>query len=236
MGFTLPVALIQTGVGGAVATPAFIALSSSILGAGNNTMTLTKPTGTVSGDILVFYLWKANNFVITPPGSFVVEYDASTTFEGTQHTASCHYKLAGGAEPADYTWSFAGGANTKGGVLMTYRPASVTQLGNSTVEVPMNGGLTSDTHTIPSMNMPIGTMVYAWFFNRTGASVLGGIATPPAGMTQRYFSDFNSAGNSDHGMAIYDEARPVGGPPGTRTLITANSDIRSAGIGISVAA
>ena len=78
---------------------------------GSTTCTVTKPTGTVSGDLLVAAIGKSTTGTPSgvPSGWVVV---TSNTAEKLNNTASSfgngcgfYYKIAGGSEGADYTWT-----------------------------------------------------------------------------------------------------------------------------------
>lgn len=76
--------------------------AASNSGSANN-LTVTKPTGTASGDILLAFWTNAgsNTSTITWPSGFTEEANASQASPDTT-TIRCASKVAGGSEPADY--------------------------------------------------------------------------------------------------------------------------------------
>lgn len=238
MGFTLPVALIQTGVGGGVTAPVYLSQNSAIVGSGNSSMLITKPSGVASGDYLLWFFWHNVQLAITPPAGWTANTEIDQTFETSSHRAAFHSLIAGGSEPADYTWNFAGGAGGKQGVILAYRPAHATQPDVSGVSNPMDGGAAQASHQHADMTTlyPNSMAVYAWMLNRQSTLALGGISTGPSGMTQRYFADLSGVAAGDQGMAVYEELRPTAGAIGTKTLTTTNSDVRALGIRMAVRA
>jgi hypothetical protein len=76
--------------------------AASNSGSANN-LTVTKPTGTVSGDILLAFWTNAGSSgsTITWPSGFAEEANANLASPDTT-TIRCASKVAGGSEPADY--------------------------------------------------------------------------------------------------------------------------------------
>lgn len=76
--------------------------------------TVTKPTGTISGDLLIACIAKTTTGTPTPPSGWDTISSDSTLKNFTQGTAfasGCgfYWKIAGGSEPADYTWTSTSG-------------------------------------------------------------------------------------------------------------------------------
>lgn len=76
-------------------------------------ITVTKPTGTVSGDVLIGYVThKDPGLTITPPAGWTTLYSGTPAAGFGGSTDSVHqvwigYKVAGGSEGANYQWTFA---------------------------------------------------------------------------------------------------------------------------------
>jgi hypothetical protein len=72
---------------------------------GSGTFTVTKPTGTASGDILLAF--QATNLGASgaPSGPTGFALQDSITFSGASVVLQCFWKLAGGAEPSSYTFN-----------------------------------------------------------------------------------------------------------------------------------
>jgi hypothetical protein len=72
---------------------------------GDGNITLSKPTGTAEGDILVAFICGDSDTTITPPTGFsLVWTESATTFWAS--TGLCYWKRAGASEPSSYTWTF----------------------------------------------------------------------------------------------------------------------------------
>ncbi len=206
-------------------SPVYLSQSSSLLGGSNSSMTIAKPVGVISGDVLMFFFLHEGTPTITSADGFSM--DVNTTLGG--HRVAGGYRVAGGSEPADYTWNFSAGTLTKMGVILAYRNVNTSPL-----DSPLVGGLLAtgaSAHVMPSRNVSArANLVYAYLLDRSGTAALGTIASDPSGMTQRFFQNFSAQGRNDLGIAIYDEPRLVGGACGTRTLTTTNIDLDSIGI------
>lgn len=77
-----------------------------------------KPAGTVADDLMWAFLKSVNGAPTSAPSGWV--YVADTDEAGSGSNFSLYYKVAGGSEPADYTWNFAV-AGRLGGTIPTYR-------------------------------------------------------------------------------------------------------------------
>jgi hypothetical protein len=68
----------------------------------SNSVTVTKPTGVASGDVLIA-VWSSNENTVTPPSGFTLfdTMDDTTNLYRTYH----YYKVCGGSEPSNYTFT-----------------------------------------------------------------------------------------------------------------------------------
>jgi hypothetical protein len=90
-----------------VAKPVYRGISGPSIQAMNTVWTVTKPTGVVSGDLMLAtfsYEGPASSFTAgTIPSGWAL---ATTPVDiGWPHAAVIYYKIAGGSEPSDYTWT-----------------------------------------------------------------------------------------------------------------------------------
>ncbi len=91
-------------------TPSFV--SSSICSNGLNggvNIVCTKPSGVVSGNLEVAVLASGGE-TYTPPSGWTL-YGTEPSFSGSNPLLSVFIKVAGGSEPASYTWVSTGGAS-----------------------------------------------------------------------------------------------------------------------------
>ncbi len=78
-----------------------------------NPITLTKPSGTVAGDLLIATLYfedSGSPDPITPPSGWTALSSIDRASPVTQYGRQ-YYKLAGGSEPANYSWTLGLSAN-----------------------------------------------------------------------------------------------------------------------------
>lgn len=100
-------------------------------------VTMTKPTGVASGDVLVAFI-TANDQTVTAPSGFT---SIETAQGGTgPFRGSSFYKVAGGSEPADYSFSVPSDSPIVGS-LSAYR-------GVDTDTGPIAGSSVSDANTL----------------------------------------------------------------------------------------
>lgn len=82
------------------------ATTDNATGGDKTSLTFTKPTGTVAGDV-VLVLWSANGVTVTPDTGFVEV--VSQIADTSNLTTKLYYKVAGGSEPASYVFTCAAG-------------------------------------------------------------------------------------------------------------------------------
>lgn len=113
---------------------------------GGGTLTISKPTGVVSGDVLVAVIEVNNpsNVPATPAGWTLLDSGS------TGPSSATYYKVAGGSEPSSYSWTV---ANLAAGVIAAYtgcdpvNPVNVHGALNRTTASPLTA--TSITTTAP---------------------------------------------------------------------------------------
>lgn len=107
---------VPAGGGGA---PAFRSASEAYSAATGNSLTITKPSGVIAGDILVVSIYwnDRSQAVEAPSGWTLIDY-----FENDDPSASAGswFKVAGGAEPSDYTWSSPGSVSRRSGTMAAF--------------------------------------------------------------------------------------------------------------------
>lgn len=108
--------------GGGCQEPTFRAAADAESGAASS-VTVTKPTGTASGELMVAIVNWNTNGTITPPSGWT-EKNTVTAFSGG--TTGLYYKVAGGSEPADYTWSFSNGNQRVSAAIATFSGSYAT--------------------------------------------------------------------------------------------------------------
>lgn len=178
-------------------------------GGSGSSIVLTKPSGTVSGDLLIALVQiqnVANTVNSVPSGWSLIDTQNTGPDSYDNHTA-LYYKVAGGSEPADYTWGFSG-SNNVGGVMGCWSGcASSSPIGGTAKAQDTNF---DTTEAAPSVTVS-GTgswvlAVLAW----EGSS---NYSSGPGSYTRR---------DSDNGTPSFADSNGTTGPgsvsPGTWTL------------------
>ena len=79
--------------------------STSHTNSGDSTsFTITKPSGTSDGDLLIAFISAQNAYTVTNPSGWTQLYQLNTTVGKDATTVVC-YKVAGASEPSNYTWT-----------------------------------------------------------------------------------------------------------------------------------
>jgi hypothetical protein len=164
------------------------------------TLTINKPTGTVANDVLIaaFTLGSGGHVASSPSGWVAV------LGGGASDTYAVYYKVAGGSEPASYSWTSdnptgggAGGISRYSGVD-TVTPLDVA--GTSTF------GFTSPATAGPITTVTANAMVIGGVFELSTYTV-----TPPAGLTERWEAGPGDNVGNEHASGI----QAVAGSTGT---------------------
>lgn len=141
-------------------------------------LTINKPSGTVASDVMIASIGvRPSSSTITPPAGWTLLRRMDNT-TGTTNSLAIYLKVAGGAEPASYTWAVGGFTDAVGGIqsfsgVDTASPIDVED-GQTTAS--------STSHATPSVIRTInGTMLVT---SHSFAS--SRIWTPPAGMNEAF--------------------------------------------------
>ena len=169
-------------------------------------MTISKPSGTAEGDVLVAAMNTNTNLSqsITPPSGWT---QVGVTAAGIRRFGVWH-KIAGPSEPADYTWSVTGGGiNTASpGAILRYAPQSPA-LPPGIIDASGFGSAQSPA-VAPDVSAAATDDTLIALFSADENTV----GSTPSGMTQRFLSD-----QSLTSLGIYDEALSASGATGSRT-------------------
>ncbi len=196
-----------------MATIALRSKSSTSASAGPTTITITKPAGVASGDVLIAGLsfeTGSSDTITVPSGWTLVRRVNNTTSEGL----AVYRKVAGGAEGASYAWTFSSSRSVSGGIL------AFTGVDNTTPIDVENGQTTasSTTHATPTITTTQANDMLVAFFAIPQAATW----TPPTGMTEQFDVPENSRGNSLEGDTV---SQAGAGATGTKTATASTNDI-----------
>lgn len=146
--------------------PEFIGVSAA------GSTTIAVPAGTLAGDLMVFFGGSFNGNTIAVPSGWT-QHGSTVLYQGGQYSAYLATRIAGGSEPATYTF---GTGTARPGFIATYRNATgidvagtITALGSST------------TMTLTGIASSPGSVLLACLTDRD----FGITHTVPSGMTQR---------------------------------------------------
>jgi hypothetical protein len=146
-------------------------------GGGASSITLTKPTGTVQGDVMIAVVGLSGNNTITDPGGWTTI--SNTLGGGTNARLASFYKVAGASEPATYVFTISTNTRIAGGML-TYYGVDTTNVLDVTGS-SNNGTSTSVTATSVTTTRNGSKLVGVFSSEDDTANTY----TPPTGMDER---------------------------------------------------
>jgi hypothetical protein len=191
------------------------ATSSSIL-----SLTIAKPAGTTTNDVLIAGITVRGTPTITPPAGWtLIRSDANST----TITQALYRKVAGGSEPASYAWTFNHPIVAAVGGIAAYSGV------DTSTPVDVSGGqanASSTTVTAPSVTTTVANTLVVGFFGTANDATF----SAASGMTERY--DVDADGTNQIGGEAADEARPTAGATGSRA---ATASVAAVNIGQLVA-
>jgi hypothetical protein len=186
--------------------------AANATGAAVTSLTIARPAGVAANDVLVAQVTlKGVVAAITAPAApndwTLLDLRSSGT-AGAQITQAIYWRLAGGAEPANYTWSWTG-TRVARGAIGAYRGVEPTApIDAWGAQVTNNNA----TITAPSINTTTVDTLLVAVFGSSRAST----HSTPGGMTERY--DLNAgAGTAGVTISAATQARAATGATGART-------------------
>lgn len=191
----------------------YVASSSAGAATGAASITITKPTGTLAGDVLVVALTANKNPWTVPSGWTQLQMgEASGT---TAFRSYLYWKLAGGSEPSSYQFSGSDGASPLVGTMIAIRGCNPQNpIMDSDVEVKTTVSSGADpASTITVTRSAIPSRLLYWRTNRNtnsfsptfsessggwdiGTQAVGGTGGTRYGSAVAYTGDFGTTGTS----------------------------------------
>ena len=185
------------------------------------TLVLPRPSGTVSGDVLLASVALRSTTAITAPAGWtLVRVDPRATV----FRQAIYVHVAGGAEPASYTWTFAS-ARPAVGTIAAY---SGVDSANPIVAHSGIDSAGSASITAPSLTTTVPNTRLLGFFAIVGTTTIG----PPGGMTERTEVATPAGVSNPLTASLDDQPIPATGATGSRVATAA---ISAANIGQLVA-
>lgn len=184
--------------------PMAYASQASATPSSGTAITITKPAGTVSGDVLVAMVevrLVGGAPTVTPPAGWTL---VGTALLGSNNRVGVWTRVAGGSEPANYTWTASASVNGSAGLILRYVPQTPTQAPGVVDAVAM--GSVSSPASAPSVNATGDNDTLIALF-----STAGSVGSTPTDMTQRA-----AIGSGSDVAYAYDQLLTQTGATGTR--------------------
>ncbi len=189
------------------------AASANSGGAAATSIVITKPSGVVSGDVMLAAVsFQTGNNTVTPPSGWTLVRHIGDGFG-----MDVYRKTAGGSEPANYTWSFLTADKLAGGIVAFsgVNGTSPIQVENGIAE----GGTIVTAHTTPTINV---TGSASWVVSIFGCRDGTGSTWTATGPTERV--DTRATGTSAASVAIYTQGPVSAGNKSQTATATVGSD------------
>ncbi len=222
---TAPGGFTVTQTCGADPPPAYRGASSTAAVSDNDTsITVSKPSSTVTGDVMVAQVAIAGGpdpSTITPPSGWTT---LAVVRNAGNVTQGVYYRRATSADTTTYTWSYSKGKSVAG--VTSY--SGVHRVDPVNVHGSQISSSASTSVTAPSVTTTRDNVRLVGFF----AAVGGGSFTPPTGTTERYDVNTGGGGSTHVSASVAGQDFLSAGSTGTRT---ATFSLSSYGIGHLVA-
>jgi hypothetical protein len=174
-------------------------------------ITLNKPSGTASGDVLVAAIEISGTTTVTAPSGWTL---VRSTTSGSTLTQATYVHIAGSSEPSSYQWRFAASRLASGAVA-----AYVGVDGTTPVDVSSGGSSSGSTSIVgPSVTTTTaGELLIGAFGGAANASL-----TPPTGMLEEN-EQLAGTGNNRVVVELSDQQLGAAGATGNRTATLSKS-------------
>ena len=215
-----PIGLTRRKVA-AFSPPDFVSIAFATVNSSNFIHTVNKPAGTVEDDVMIFFYFSAGapaGQIASRPSGWVNKHAGTQFLEGSDSFQDCDVKIATGSEPASYTWQSQGGAASAVCAILTYRPASGTQLDVIAGGIMANPGFSHTANNVTT-NFDNSMIVAAYMLNGQGGNDPNP-ASAITGMTSRLSQNGGGIGRQDLELAIFDELKGTAGLYSGRSLPT----------------
>ncbi len=186
------------------ASPGTFRSASSAASVPVTSITVAKPAGVTTNDVLLGVVSARSTPTITPPSGWTL---VRSDVNGTSITQAVYSHVAGASEPSNYTWTFNAPVTTAIGTIDAYSGVSTA------TPVDVSGGQTnasSTSVTAPSVTTTVANDMVVGFFGTSNDATF----TPPSGMTER--SDILDHTTSDLAVETADVVKTSAGATGTK--------------------
>ena len=204
-------------------TGALFALRPAPLG-----LTIARPPGTVAGDVMIASIVvRPSSVIITPPAGWAAQAAALQNAAGNSSRQQIFYRVAGGAEPATYSWLFDSAHTGAAGGILSYSgvdtAAPIDAYGGNLT--PQGGDSNLQHRALAVTTTVVDTMVIS-----THSLTSAVTWTPPAGMIERVDVASQAPQNAvGIALSMNEVAQAAAGTTGDRVATAAsNGDTGSA--------
>ncbi len=194
-----------------MAAPAYRSAGLPTLNTTTTSVTITKPAGTVSGDLLIACV--TNGSANAAPSSVPSSWSLLVDQGGTTWWGGIYYLVAGGSEPADYTWS--GFTDSCTGVMIAVSGADTSSPFDGFSAAPNVGTATPGSASITT-TVADTLIVGACAEDDNNGLSTWACATDPTTLSER--ADFGSSGGADTNAGIATGTKTTAGATGAFSL------------------
>lgn len=189
-----------TGTPPAVASVA----TANSAGFGSADVVISKPSGTVSGDLLVALISIRDYTSITPPAGWTL---IGSVVTNPLTTDAAYWKAAGGSEPSTYTWSITVSTSDRAcGAILRITEADTTTPINAQASASYTGD--SDTDQSPAVTTTAANCLILLTHSNDSDP---GVNTVPTGATEQWHQS-NSSVSASKGATIPASSAVINGP------------------------
>ena len=208
--------LLAVALHGNLYAQSFRAAASAGVTSGTTSLTINKPTGTTSGDVMIAAIAvRPNTATITAPSGWTL-IRRTDQASGTVNSQAIYRKVDGGGEPASYTWTLGGSPTGAAGGIMTFYGIDTTTPVN--VE---NGQATASalTHATPSVTTTVNNTLLVTAHSFSSSATW----TPAGGMTEAVDGSSDAVPNAGGiSLEMSYVTQTSAGSTGTKTATASN--------------
>lgn len=207
---------------------AFRSAATAADGAAPVSLTVSKPTGVVNGDVLVaFVVISADKSIAAAPAGWTL-LDSRSTGTATGDCLHAVYYKTASSEGSTYVWDFSGGADAAAAIL-AYSGVSTSASINVSGSRLMSSS--STTHTTPSVTTSSDDTVTISAYG-TNPVFNGDLTfTTPSGLTSRAEADPGAGTTNRAVLKVFDKTTSSAGATGDKSSTINNS---AKGVGFTV--
>ena len=176
----------------------------------SNTITVTKPTGTLENEVMVAFIQHRDSTgSLTPPSGWTLLQSQATSggSSGNTSKAYTYYKLAGASEPASYDWISVNDGRVNASITTVTGNATTSTIDISGVSLTADGS----THDAPSVTTTQANDLVLVF---AGVPLSGTSWTNPGSTTE----EADIQGASDLSMDVASFTAASAGATGAKTF------------------